>query len=124
MTDMLAQADQRQLPEEKVNEWMEEDLGLPGYHHQAEAEIAQNVQHTETPIQKEEGEEEEVLQHAVGPPLAAGDEACDTFLKLIDRVRNLVANHYETIFHPSYWRNYSLTPYQVLILYPTRSLRI
>ncbi|KAK3887381.1 hypothetical protein Pcinc_008498 [Petrolisthes cinctipes] len=90
---MLAQAGQDKLKEEeKLVEWVEEDLGVPGYYHMTDEEIAQDIQCGE--VENKEDEEESA---APGPSLATGMDAGDSHLSLLDKTGAPIAQHYEAV---------------------------
>ncbi|XP_063875713.1 tigger transposable element-derived protein 7-like isoform X4 [Scylla paramamosain] len=96
MAQMLDAAGQGTIAEEELNEWLEEDGGLPGYHHQTEEEIANEVLQAATPSPTPEDDDEEE-EETSRPSLAAVIEATDMILRHINSVGGSLARHYEVI---------------------------
>lgn len=75
--NMLADAGQGSVTEQELEEWLDEDVGMPGYHHLTKEEIAQELTTPDTPMEDED-EEEEAGATQGGPSIFAGIEARHT----------------------------------------------
>lgn len=88
---MLPAAGKGSIRAEELEDWVAENAGLPGYHHQTDETVQELI--APSPLV----EEEEEAEAAATPELsiAAGINATDTLLALADRVGGPLAVTYE-----------------------------